>query len=315
MPSWISWAERQQCGVEEVDHGPARSSAAQPGRAQPVERGVDPGGHDQTIAILISATLRGRAFENRSLVRRFAVGARRRPRRGRTTPARTVVAAFYPLAFAAEQVAGGRRRGADLTPPGAEPHDLELAARDVGRVRDASLVVYVGRGFQPALEEAPRGPGRALARRPRAGGAARGPGDGDGRPACLARPAAIPGDRPRDRRRSRPTVRCRRSGAPTAGARRRVSPRPRPLRAPRARDEPCARSPTSPAATTSSRPAAPGSRRRPSPLRREVERLVREVRRTGATTVFSEPLLSPRLAETVAREAVSRLPCSTRSRA
>jgi zinc transport system substrate-binding protein len=34
-----------------------------------------------------------------------------------------------------------------------------------------------------------------------------------------------------------------------------------------------------------------------------VERLVRDVRRTGATTVFSEKLLSPRLAETIAREA------------
>ena len=30
---------------------------------------------------------------------------------------------------------------------------------------------------------------------------------------------------------------------------------------------------------------------------------MRDVRRTGATTVFSEKLLSPRLAETIAREA------------
>ncbi len=67
---------------------------------------------------------------------------------------RTVVAAFYPLAFAAEQVAGADVEVTSLTPPGAEPHDLELTARDVGRVRDASLVVYVGRGFQPALERA-----------------------------------------------------------------------------------------------------------------------------------------------------------------
>jgi zinc transport system substrate-binding protein len=39
------------------------------------------------------------------------------------------------------------------------------------------------------------------------------------------------------------------------------------------------------------------------PDAREIERLVDEVRRTGATTVFFEPLVSPRLAETVAREA------------
>jgi hypothetical protein len=30
---------------EEVDHGPSRSSASQSGCAQPLERGVDPGGH------------------------------------------------------------------------------------------------------------------------------------------------------------------------------------------------------------------------------------------------------------------------------
>jgi len=66
----------------------------------------------------------------------------------------TVVASFYPLAYAAEQVAGKNVRVTDLTPPGAEPHDLELTARDIGRVRDAALVVYVGRGFQPAVEDA-----------------------------------------------------------------------------------------------------------------------------------------------------------------
>ena len=66
----------------------------------------------------------------------------------------TVVASFYPLAYAAERVAGKDIRVTDLTPPGAEPHDLELTARDIGRVRDAALVVYVGRGFQPAVEDA-----------------------------------------------------------------------------------------------------------------------------------------------------------------
>ena len=35
----------------------------------------------------------------------------------------------------------------------------------------------------------------------------------------------------------------------------------------------------------------------------DIEGLVDEVRRTGATTVFFEPLVSARLAETVAREA------------
>jgi zinc transport system substrate-binding protein len=68
--------------------------------------------------------------------------------------ARSVVAAFYPLAWAAEQVAGEGAEIVNLTPPGVEPHDLELSPRDVERVRDADLVLYLGGGFMPALEDA-----------------------------------------------------------------------------------------------------------------------------------------------------------------
>jgi len=76
---------------------------------------------------------------------------------GGTTSGKTVVASFYPLAFAAQQVVGTGVRVDDLTPPGAEPHDLELTARDVGRLQKAALVVYVGHGFQPAVEDALEG--------------------------------------------------------------------------------------------------------------------------------------------------------------
>ncbi len=65
-----------------------------------------------------------------------------------------VVASFYPLAYAAAYVGGDRVSVHDLTPPGAEPHDLELSVRDVARLRSADLVLYVGGGFQPAVEEA-----------------------------------------------------------------------------------------------------------------------------------------------------------------
>lgn len=46
-----------------------------------------------------------------------------------------------------------------LTPPGAEPHDLELSARSIARLRDADAVVYIGGGFQPSLEAALRDSG------------------------------------------------------------------------------------------------------------------------------------------------------------
>jgi zinc transport system substrate-binding protein len=68
-----------------------------------------------------------------------------------------VVAGFYPLAFAAQEVAGNRVEVTNLTPAGGEPHDVELSPRDVERIRSADLVLYAGGGFQPALEEAADG--------------------------------------------------------------------------------------------------------------------------------------------------------------
>lgn len=65
-----------------------------------------------------------------------------------------VVAGFYPLAFAAEEIGGERVEVANLTPAGAEPHDVELSVRDVERVRSADVVLFLGDGFQPSLEEA-----------------------------------------------------------------------------------------------------------------------------------------------------------------
>jgi zinc transport system substrate-binding protein len=64
-----------------------------------------------------------------------------------------VVAAFYPLQFVSEQVGGGHVAVTNLAKPGAEPHDLELSARQVGRVSDAAVIVYL-KGFQPAVDDA-----------------------------------------------------------------------------------------------------------------------------------------------------------------
>lgn len=65
-----------------------------------------------------------------------------------------VVASFYPLAYAAEQIGGPRVDVENLTPPGAEPHDLEVSPQDVADLRSAGLVLLLGRGFQPQLEDA-----------------------------------------------------------------------------------------------------------------------------------------------------------------
>jgi zinc transport system substrate-binding protein len=65
-----------------------------------------------------------------------------------------VVAAFYPLAFAAERIGGSSVAVRNLTPPGSEPHDVELTPRDVARIQEADVVLYLSHGFQPALEAA-----------------------------------------------------------------------------------------------------------------------------------------------------------------
>src|SRR5688572_3920212 len=65
----------------------------------------------------------------------------------------TVVAAFYPLQFVAQRVAGDHAEVTSLTQPGAEPHDLELTPRQVANLTTASVVIYQ-KGFQPAVDEA-----------------------------------------------------------------------------------------------------------------------------------------------------------------
>ncbi len=64
-----------------------------------------------------------------------------------------VVASFYPVQYAVEQIGGRHVSVTSLTKPGAEPHDLELSPKEVARVSDADLVAYAA-GFQPAVDEA-----------------------------------------------------------------------------------------------------------------------------------------------------------------
>jgi zinc transport system substrate-binding protein len=73
------------------------------------------------------------------------------------------VASFYPLQLATAEIGGEHVSVLNLTKPGAEPHDLELTPRDVGAVSKARVVVYE-KGLQPAVDEAvaQEAPERAL---------------------------------------------------------------------------------------------------------------------------------------------------------
>jgi len=72
---------------------------------------------------------------------------------GAATSRASVVASFYPIAWAVQQVGGNRVAVTNLTPAGAEPHDLELTPDQIDEVLDAKVVFDLGRGFQPAVEQ------------------------------------------------------------------------------------------------------------------------------------------------------------------
>jgi zinc transport system substrate-binding protein len=228
----------------------------------------------------------------------------------------SVVAAFYPLAYAAREIAPEGTTVSNLTPPGAEPHDLELTARDVERLRDASLVIYVGGGFQPAVEDALAGRNEpeldvldAVALLP---GAAPGHEEQQTehggeeldphvwldplRYAAVVRSIAGALGRPQsadplverlevlDRELERGLAHCERREIVTSHA---------------AFGYLAARYGLEQVPLVGVTPEA-------EPSAGDLEQLVEEVRGTGATTVFFETLVSPRLAETVARETGAR---------
>ena len=66
---------------------------------------------------------------------------------------RRAVASFYPLAWVTERVAGDGWSVDNLTQPGQEPHDLDLTIAQTAALESADLVV-LEEGFQPAVDAA-----------------------------------------------------------------------------------------------------------------------------------------------------------------
>lgn len=71
---------------------------------------------------------------------------------GGRRPRTRVVTSFYPLEYVASAVAEGKAAVSNLTPAGAEPHNLELTSRQVRGAGSADLLIYLGKGFQPAVQ-------------------------------------------------------------------------------------------------------------------------------------------------------------------
>jgi zinc transport system substrate-binding protein len=209
----------------------------------------------------------------------------------------SVVAAFYPLAYAAEKTGGNGYRIENLTPAGAEPHDLELSPREVGAIESAAVVLYLSHGFQPAVSKAVE-----RARGKRVDALAGLPLRNDDPHVwldpvmfervvrkigiALQRPAgpAVAELKQLDRAYRKGLHNCARREIVTSHA---------------AFGYLAARYGLRQVAITGTAPES-----EPSP--QQLTHVVDVVRRTQATTVFSEPLVSPRLAETVAREVGAR---------
>ena len=218
---------------------------------------------------------------------------------------RQVVAAFYPVAYAAEQIAAPTIEVRNLTPAGAEPHDLELTPGTCVTCRPRRLVLYLGEGFMPGLETAvAERHGRSIDLL--AGQRLRPGSQEDGclaRPSRLARSGALCRHEPDDRRGARRRRGGRRTGSQARSARCVVPRRPRTLcAAPQIVTSHAAFAYLAARYGLEQIPLA-GLAPEAEPSARSLAHLVEMVRRSGATTVFFETLVSPKLAETVAREA------------
>ncbi len=216
----------------------------------------------------------------------------------------TVDAAFYPLAWAAERVGDGAVEVHNLTRPGTEPHDVELTPKDVQDIRSADVVLYLGSGFQPAVEEAVDGADGKTVDLLRGG--------------PLLRPAEAEGALTADphvwldpiRYSQIVTTIARALGRPQAAASLVAKLRALDV-AYRAGLMHCDRREI---VTTHAafgylarrygleQIPLSGLTPEAEPAPKDLQRIVGQVRRSAATTIFFETLVSPRLAQTVARE-------------
>lgn len=212
-----------------------------------------------------------------------------------------VAAAFYPLAYAAEEIGKPDVSVENLTPPGAEPHDLEVTPGDIRVLERADLVLLLGRGFQPSLERA-AGSGPKVLRLLNTPGLRRFSDDDPHVWLDPLRYARI-GERIAERlglvNEGRAFAARLRSLHDELHSGLRRCDRHEIVASHEAFRYLGERYGLAQIAISGLSPEA-----EPSPAR--LKRVIDTIRRTGATTVFFETLVSPRLAETVARETGAR---------
>lgn len=65
----------------------------------------------------------------------------------------SVITSVYALDWLAQEVTSGEVSLTLLTDPGTDPHDLELTPRQIGEITETDLLFYI-RGMQPAVDDA-----------------------------------------------------------------------------------------------------------------------------------------------------------------
>jgi zinc transport system substrate-binding protein len=65
----------------------------------------------------------------------------------------SVVTSFYPLDFLAESIAGDAATVSTITPTGVDAHDFEPSPRDIAQVTDADVFLFQGAGVDPWAED------------------------------------------------------------------------------------------------------------------------------------------------------------------
>ncbi len=68
------------------------------------------------------------------------------------SPGRTITAAFYPLEWVSERVAGDAWEVDNLTQPGGDPHDLSIGLAETAALEQSALVV-ISRGLQAGVDD------------------------------------------------------------------------------------------------------------------------------------------------------------------
>jgi zinc transport system substrate-binding protein len=73
-----------------------------------------------------------------------------------TSDTKTIVTAFYPLEFITKEIVRNDFRVVNVTPVGAEPHELELSPSATQTILGARAAILMGDGFQPNVENTAR---------------------------------------------------------------------------------------------------------------------------------------------------------------